>query len=113
MGRRVGEPVPEHLLEIRQAIGATEPRLVPIEDQPRGKGQGLRDDREVHPFDAAAKRQKAKDRGEEHRHQDGPHEPAQKALERVPEQGEFFDLGPHHEVGQFTAIHALFADLEG
>ena len=109
----IGQPVPQQLFEVREAIGAPQSGFVPIEDQPGGKRQGLGDDGEVHALDAAAKREKPEEGGKEHRHEDGAQEAPEKALERIPEERQFLHLGPDHEIGELAPIDALGPDLQG
>ena len=108
----VGEPESEQLFEIGQAVRPAEIRLIAVEHQPGHQREGLGDDREVDPFDAASKRQKPKDQCEERRHQDGAEDGGRETVERLPKQRQFLDLVPHHEVRQVTAVHALFSDRQ-
>ena len=53
----------EDALEVGEAVVAAEARLVAEEQQHRGEGQRLRDDREIHALDARAEREEAEHEG--------------------------------------------------
>jgi hypothetical protein len=55
----------EDALEVGEAVVAAEARLVAEEQQHRGEGQGLRDDREVHALDARAEGEEAEHEGQQ------------------------------------------------
>ncbi|MGC4094082.1 MAG: hypothetical protein QM756_40465 [Polyangiaceae bacterium] len=99
-----------NLLEIGEAVVATEAGLVAEEQQHQGESERLRDDREVDATNARAERQEAEAVGEQPRRHQGGDQREEEAVHRLPEPGQLLPVEEHHEVGQLAAIDTSFTD---
>jgi hypothetical protein len=85
--------------------------FVAEEEQHRGIGQRLRDDREVDPLDARAEGEVAEDEGDQRRHDEHQQHRPEEAVAADPEPGQFLPVEEDHEIGQIGLIAAVAADL--
>ncbi len=112
LGRGAVQGEAEDGLEAAQPVGAAQVHRVPIEHQPRAQREGLGDDREVDPADAAAEREVAEHEREQRGHHHDREQSERHAVERLPEERQIGHPVPHHEVGEHVAVDAAGADLE-